>query len=54
MISINFEFDSEHGVYRDAIVLPDNHTMTEIEIENIKQKRFNNWLNAITSQEGEE
>ena len=43
MISIDFEFDSEHGVYRDAIVLPDDHTLTIVEIEELKTQRFENW-----------
>ena len=43
MISIDFEFDSEHGVYRDAIVLPDDHTHTDAEIDAMKQQRFENW-----------
>ena len=43
MISIDFEFDSEHGVYRDAIVLPDDHTHTDAEIDAMKRQRFENW-----------
>ena len=40
MIHINFQI----GDYRDAIVLPDDHTMTDLEIEAIKQARYDNWL----------
>ena len=43
MISIDFEFESEYGVYRDAIVLPDDHTHTDAEIDAMKQQRFENW-----------
>lgn len=53
-MKIDFEFQSEFGVFRDAIVLLDDHTMTIEEIEAMKQKRFNDWLIAITPQEEEE
>lgn len=43
MARIEFEFDSEFGVYRDAIVLPDNHGLSKAKIEEIKQTRFENW-----------
>ena len=36
MIKIDFEFETEHGVFRDALHLPDNHSFTEEEIENVK------------------
>jgi hypothetical protein len=43
MVKIDFEFDSEHGVYRDAIVLDENHGLSDSQIEEIKQTRFDNW-----------
>jgi hypothetical protein len=43
MVKINFEFESEHGVYRDAIVLEDNHGLSDDAIEAMKQARFDNW-----------
>jgi hypothetical protein len=49
MIKIEFEFDSEHGVYRDAIVLPDDHTLIISEIESIKIQRFENWKAHIVA-----
>jgi hypothetical protein len=56
MVKINFEFDSEYGTFRDAIVLPDDHTMTDAEIDALKQKRFDNWKEAVkpSEEEGEE
>lgn len=54
MIKINFEFDSPYGKYADAIVLLDGQTMTEAEIEAMKQARYNNWLAAITTPSIEE
>lgn len=47
MLKIDFEFNSKYGVYRDALYLPENHSLSENEIESLKQERFNNWLHAI-------
>jgi hypothetical protein len=49
MVTINFEFDSPYGKYADAIVLLDGQTMTDAEIEAMKQARYDNWLAAITN-----
>lgn len=49
MKKIEFEFDSPYGKYVDAIVLLDGQTMTEAEVEKMKQERYNNWLAAITT-----
>ena len=43
-MKIDFEFESNYGVYRDALYLDDNHSLTEQEIEAIKLERFNNWV----------
>lgn len=48
MIKINFTFDTEHGSFSDALVLPDDHTFTDDEIEAMKQERLSNWI-AITT-----
>lgn len=47
MIKINFEFETQHGIYRDAVHLPADHTYTEAQIAAMKQERLNNWLYAI-------
>jgi hypothetical protein len=49
MIKIDFTFDTEYGVYRDALYLEDNHSFTEQEIEAMKQERVNNWIAVITA-----
>ena len=54
MISIDFEFDSPYGKYADAIVLLDGQTMTDAEIEAMKQARFDAWLAAVASPSTEE
>jgi len=48
-MKIDFYFDTEYGRFSDAIVLPDDHTMTNAEIEAIKQQRLDNWIAAITA-----
>jgi hypothetical protein len=44
MIKIDFEQQTAHGVYRDAITLPDDHTLTDADIEEMKQQRVSNWV----------
>lgn len=49
MIKIDFEYDTNYGVFRDALYLPENHGMSAIEIEQTKQNRLNKWIQAITN-----
>ena len=49
MIKIDFEMTDGTYTYRDAIHLEEGHTLTDEEIEVIKQTRFTNWLAAVTS-----
>lgn len=49
MIKIDFSFNTEYGVFSDAITLEDNHTFTDDEIEAMKQERLANWIAAITT-----
>jgi hypothetical protein len=49
MIKIDFEFQTEHGVYRDALYLAEDHTLTDAEIDALKQERVDNWIAAITT-----
>ena len=46
---INFEKTDGVHTLRDAIVLPEGVTMTEDEIESMKQQRFDNWVKIITT-----
>ena len=36
-------------IYRDALWLPDDHTFTDSEIEQMKQQRFDRWISIITA-----
>jgi hypothetical protein len=49
MIKIDFEKTDGTYTFRDAIWLPDNHTMTDDEIESLKEERFQNWLSIINT-----
>lgn len=53
MIKIEFEINRDGNTFRDAIVLEDNHNLTEEQIEEIKEKRFQDYLIAIQPQEEE-
>lgn len=46
---IVFEFETNHGVFRDAIHLPDNHTFTVEEIQLMKEKRVDDWIAIVTA-----
>ena len=37
------------NIFRDAIVLEDGVTLTDNEIDAIKQQRFDNWIAFITT-----
>lgn len=49
MIKIDFEFQTEHGLFRDALHLPDNHGLTDVQIETIKEQRRDNWITVVTA-----
>ena len=51
MITIQFEITKDENTFRDAIVLPDDHQLSEADIENIKQKRFDDWYAIVTTED---
>ena len=53
-MKIDFSFDTQYGSFSDAIVLPDEHTLTDDEIEAMKQQRLNNWIAVVTAPSVEE
>jgi hypothetical protein len=53
MININFEISKDGHSFKDAIVLPVGHGFTDVQIEEIKQKRFNDWLAIINAPQEE-
>jgi hypothetical protein len=49
MVKIDFHFDTPHGVFRDALHLPDDHGFTEAEIQAMKEQRRDNWIAVVTA-----
>jgi hypothetical protein len=54
MIKIEFEMSRDGMTFRDAIVLPIGHGFTDEQLEELKQKRFNQWYECATASELEE
>jgi len=44
---IDFEISRDGVVYRDALSLPDDHTFTDQEIENMKEAKYAAWVAFI-------
>ena len=49
MIYIQYEKTDGSYTFFDVIVLEDDHTLSDIDLENIKQTRFENWITAINN-----
>jgi hypothetical protein len=48
VVQIIFEFQTQYGVFRDALYLPEDHGLTGAEIDALKQERVNNWVAFVT------
>ena len=48
-MKIDFEFATQHGVFRDALYLDDDHQLSESEITELKQERLDSWLYILES-----
>jgi hypothetical protein len=48
MVTINFSFDTAYGTFADALVFPDDHAFTDVEIEAIKQQRLDDWIAVVS------
>jgi hypothetical protein len=48
-IKIDFEYTTEYGVFRDALHLPEDHNLTQEEINSQKEQRLQNWIAAVTT-----
>lgn len=53
-MKIDFEFQTEHGLFRDALHLADDHGLTDEQIEAMKAERRDNWIAVVTAPPGEE
>lgn len=48
MVQIIFEFETQYGIFRDALYLPEDHGLTDAEIDALKQERLDNWVAFVT------
>lgn len=46
---IEFTITQNNHTYSDALILADDHTFTDAEIDAMKQARFDNWYKIITT-----
>jgi hypothetical protein len=53
-MKIDFQFDTPHGKFADALHLPDDHGFTEAEIQAMKEQRRDNWIAVVTAPPVEE
>ena len=53
-MKIDFSFDTKYGKFADALHLPDDHGLTDDEIEAMKQQRLTNWLAIVDAPPVEE
>jgi hypothetical protein len=51
MVKIEFEFEHEAGTFRDTIVLPEDHSLTDVQIDAMKVQRFEAWQQSLVEQE---
>jgi hypothetical protein len=48
-MKIDFEFQTEHGLFRDALYLADDHTFTDEQLQAMQQERVDNWIAVVTA-----
>lgn len=48
-MQIRFEFDTDYGVFRDALNLPDDHAFSDEELAAMKQARVDAWLALLNA-----
>jgi len=54
MVRFEFEIVKDGMTFRDAIVLPVGHGYTDEQLEELKQKRFEDWYAIVTAPQLEE
>ena len=53
-MQIIFTFKTQYGAFTDALYLDEDHTLTEAEVDAMKQERLSNWIAMIESPPTEE
>ena len=46
---LQFSYETKYGTFSDALVLPDDHTYTNDDLEKLKLQRRDNWISYIHS-----
>lgn len=54
MVKIDFEFQTDYGLFRDALHLPDDHGLTDEQIEAMKAERRDHWIAIVSAPPVEE
>lgn len=54
MVKIDFEFDTPYGLFRDALHLPDDHGLSDEQIEAMKAERRDNWIAVVSAPPADE
>ena len=49
MVKVDFEFQTEYGLFRDALHLEDDHGLTDEQIEELKTARRDNWIVIVST-----
>lgn len=47
MLKIDFSFDTKFGKFADALHLPEDHGLSDADIDALKQQRLDNWLGIV-------
>lgn len=50
-MKIDFEMEKDGYKFRDALHLPDDHGMSDAQIDAMKQERFDRWYAIVTAQQ---
>jgi hypothetical protein len=53
-MKIDFEFNTPHGLFRDALHLPDDRMCSPEEIQLMKEERLDGWLAVVAAPPVEE
>lgn len=53
-MKIDFEFNTPHGLFRDALHLADDHSFLDADIQLMKEERVDNWIAVVTAPPVEE
>lgn len=53
MLKIDFEFETIYGRFRDALHLPEDHGLSEEQIQDMKRQRLDNWLAIVAAASAE-